>query len=165
MAAVPAGQWTVEGSGGSLTFLSARLRATGQSGLKKNIAVPIRVATAPARAAVRATLREEMPKGGGLNEWLAKSSFTSGVLTGAKTAGVVMRGRKSGHDLRSIDRSGEVRHPTRSGPRFSEENRKIWRTTDVPTGWWEKSLAPFGPAVRSALIVGMNLTAREAGFI
>lgn len=165
MPVVPAGEWTVTGSAGSLNVLSARLRATGQSGLKKNISVPIRAATVPARDAVRAELRAVMPHSGGLNEWLAKSSVTTSVLTGPKTAGVVVRGSKRGHDLRSVNRTGVVRHPTRSGPRFAQPDRDKWRDTDVPSGWWEHAMEPSGPAVRLALIAAMNATAREAGFI
>lgn len=165
MAVVPAGQWTVEGSGSSLRLLSVRLRATGQSGLKKNMTTAVRAATVPARAAVRAELRSAMPKSGGLNEWLAKASITSTVLTGPKTAGVVIRGRRTGHDLAAVNRTGKVRHPTRSGPGFKYTNREIWRDTHVPSGWWERSLAPFAPAVRVALVESMNVTAREAGFI
>lgn len=153
-----AGEWTVNGSATELRVLSTRLRATGQSGLKKNIGAAIRLATIPAKEAVRGELRDVMPKSGGLNEWLAKSSVTSSVLTGPKTAGVVVRGSRRGHDLRSINRTGKVRHPVYG-------NRKEWTETDVPADWWEKALEPFAIPVRLALIEAMNATAREAGFI
>jgi len=159
------GEWTVRGSGAELHVLSKELRKTGQSGLKKNITKAMRVATVPARDAVRSYLRDEMPKGGGLNEWLAKSRITTSILTGPKTAGVVIRDSKSGHDLKAINRTGKVRHPTRSGPGFKTEDRKKWRLTDTgKTNWWEETLYSFDPAVRAALIVAMYETAREAGF-
>jgi hypothetical protein len=158
------GEWTVNGSATDLRALSAKLRATGQSGLKKNISKAIRTATAPARQAVKAELREVMPKRGGLNEWLARSSIISAVLTGPKTAGVVIRGTKRGHDLESINRTGKAQHPTRSGPGFRYTNRKKWRSTDVPDHWWEHALEPFGAAVEVALKEAQNVTAREAGF-
>ena len=150
------GQWTVNGSATELHVLSARLRATGQSGLKRNITVAVRTATVPARDAVRAELRATMPKEGGLNEWLAKASVTSTVLTGAKTAGVVIRGTKRGHDLKAAN-TGIVRHPVYG-------HRDRWATTDVPAGWWEKALKPFRLPVLVALRLAMKATAKEAGF-
>ena len=158
------GEWTVDGSAADLRRLSARLRATGQSGLKRNIGKAIRAATVPAREAVRAEIRDVMPHGGGLNEWLARSSITSAVLTGPKTAGVVVRAGKRGHNLRAINNTGKARHPTRSGPGFRTTNRKKWSSTDVPDHFWEHALEPFGPAVREALKVAQNVTAHEAGF-
>jgi hypothetical protein len=139
------------------------LRATGQSGLKRNINTAMRAATVPARQAVRDKLLEVMPKSGGLNEWLARSQITSTVLTGANTAGVVVRGRKAGHDLKAAN-YGTIRHPTRSGPAFKYTNEELWRVTHVPAGWWEEALRPFGASIRTALTVAMNETAREAGF-
>lgn len=151
------GEWTVDGSAADLRLLSVRLRATGQTGQMRNVRVAIRAATVPVREAVRAELRSVMPKHGGLNEWLASSSITSSVLTGARTAGIVVRGSKRGHDLRAVNRTGQVRHPV-----FGD--RKAWTTTTVPQGWWEHALDPFGPAVGAALRASMNATAREAGF-
>lgn len=159
------GEWTVRGSGTELHMLSKQLRVTGQSGFKKNITKAMRTATVPARDAVRAHLRDVMPKGGGLNEWLAASRITTSILTGPKTAGVVIRDNKSGHDLKAINRTGKVKHPTRSGPGFKTEDRKKWRFTDTGNAhWWEETLSSFHPAVRAALIVAMNDVAREAGF-
>lgn len=152
------GQWTVNGSAEELRLLSTRLRATGQSGLKKNMAKAIRLEVAPARAAVKAELLKVMPKEGGANEYLAKSiSVTSAVLTGPQTAGVVVRGKRKGTDWKSIN-EGELRHPV-----FG--NRNVWRDTQVPAGWWERALEPFGLAVRMALVRSMNETAHEAGFV
>jgi len=159
------GEWTVDGSAADLRALSKRLRATGQSGLKRNIGKAIRSATVPARDAVRTEIRTVMPHGGGLNEWLARASITSSVLTGPNTAGVVVRASRRGHNLRMINAAGEVRHPTRSGPRFRDTYRKKWGSTDVPDHFWEHALEPFGPAVREALKLAQNVTAREAGFI
>ena len=160
-----AGEWTVDGSAADLRLLSMRLRATGQTGLMRNVRAAVRAETIPAREAVRAMLREVMPHEGGLNEWLARSTITSVVLTGPKTAGVEIRGSKRGHDIRSINRTGKVRHPTRKGPGWRDTNREIWRDTPVPAGWWEDALEPFRPAVLGGLRTAMNVTAREAMFI
>jgi hypothetical protein len=158
------GEWTVDGSAADLRLLSGRLRATGQSGLKRNIGAAVRAATVPCRAAVRAEIRAVMPHGGGLNEWLAKSSINSAVLTGPASAGVVVRASKRGHDIRSVNRTGKVRHPTRAGRGWKYENREKWRFTEVPDHWFEHALEPFGPIVAEALRVAQNAAAREAGF-
>ena len=155
------GEWTTTGSAGDLRALSRRLRVTGQSGLKKNITKAIRTATVPARGAVKQFLLEEMPHTGGANQWLAKASVTSTVLTGPNTAGVVVRARRNGHDLEALNRTGKLRHPT-----FGRRGHGQWQLTDtgVPPGWWERVLRPYGPAVRVALREAQNVTAREAGF-
>jgi hypothetical protein len=126
----------------------------------KNVRAAMTVATRGARDAVKAEYRATMPKSGGLNEWLAKSSIRSAVLTGPKTAGVVIRASKRGHDLRSINRTGKVRHPT-----FGHRGKGQWKETSVPDHTFEHALEPFVPAVRAALRVAQNTTAREAGFI
>lgn len=152
------GQWTVDGSAADLRALSVRLRATGQSGLKRNIGKAIRVATVPARAAVRQQILQVFPHSGGANLYFAASSIRSAVLTGPSSAGVVIRASKKGHDLAAVNRTGQIRHPV-----FG--NRNVWATTSVPAGWWEKALEPFGPAVEGALHVAQNVTAEEAGFV
>jgi hypothetical protein len=163
-----AGQWTVDGSVEDFRLLQARLRETGQRGLRSNMRKGIVAGTAPARKAVKAELEAVMPHGGGLNEYLAKSKITVAVLTGARSAGVEVRGRgpkdrrRNQGQFRLINQ-GQIRHPT-----FADQSkeRKDWRwaTTAVPSGWWETGLAPFGPAVEATLIESMNVTAREAGF-
>ena len=156
------GEWTVDGSAEELRALSTRLRATGQSGLKRNMAKAIRVSTVPARAAVKAELVKVMPKAGEANEYLAKHiTVTSAVLTGPRTAGVVVRGRRKGTDWKAIN-AGQLRHPVFQ---WQQNPNPPWRDTAVPAGWWEQSLLPFGAAVREALIASMNATAIEAGFV
>lgn len=161
-----AGQWTVDGSVEDFRALQVRLKATGQTGLRRNMRRSIVVATAPARKAVKAELEAVMPKGGGLNVYLAKSKITTAVLTGSRSAGVEVRGRgpkdkgrASKSQFRKINQ-GVVRHPV-FGRR---ENPQDWQDTKVPSGWWENALRPYGEAVQVALVESMNITAREAGF-
>lgn len=159
------GQWTVNGSVEDFRALQVRLKAAPKVH-RKNFKHAIVAGTAPARKAVKAELQAVMPKGGGLNEYLAKSKITTAVLTGARTAGVEVRGRgpkdrgrSSKSQFRRINQ-GVVRHPT-FGHR---DNPQDWQDTKVPSGWWEDALRPFGPAVEMLLIESMNVTAREAGF-
>ena len=160
-----AGQWTVNGSVEDFRALQAKLKETGQVGLRRNMRKAIVTATAPARKAVKAELEAVMPKGGGLNKYLAKSKISTAVLTGARTAGVEVRGRgpkdrnRKYGQFREIN-AGRIRHPV-FGRR---DNPQDWQWTQVPAGWWEKALDPFVPAVEAAQTAAMNVTAREAGF-
>lgn len=152
------GEWTHNGTAQGLRDFGVRLVETGQGGLKRDVQKAITVATKPARAAVKAKLREEMPHGGGANEYLAKTMpVRASVLYGPRTAGVSVRARKRGSDLRRLD-AGVLMHPS---PR---NNRKEWRPTQVPSGWFEDALRPFGPAVEAALALQMHETAIKAGF-
>lgn len=156
------GGWTVRGAG-SLRELSLKLEAAGRVDLKKNNAAAIRTATLPARTRVRQVLAETMPKAGRANVWLASSTVSTSILTGPRTAGVVVRARKpgagikgTGHDLRRVNQ-GFLRHPLFGNPEH-------WYDTRVPAGWWEDTLKALGPQVRADLMVAMAITAREAGF-
>jgi hypothetical protein len=160
-----AGQWTVDGSVEDFRALQVRMKASAPE-LRPKVRKAIVAATGPARKAVKDELERVMPKGGGLNEYLAKSKITTAVLTGATTAGVEIRGRSpkdrgrfSKSQFRKINQ-GVVRHPV-FGRR---ENAQDWQDTPVPSGWWEDALRPFGAIVEAALIETMNVTAREAGF-
>jgi hypothetical protein len=162
------GQWTVDGSVEDFRALQVKLRATGQVGLRKNMRKAIVVATAPARKAVKDELEAVMPHGGGLNEYLAKSKITTAVLTGSKTAGVEVRGRGPKDRRRNQGQFRRINQGTIRRPVFADKSKpkKEWHWVDqrVPSGWWERSLAPFGPAAQAAQVAAMNATAREAGF-
>lgn len=116
----------------------------------------IRVATAPARPAVRASARANLPKKGGLNEWVASASITTSILTGRRTAGVAVRVKKRGHNMQDVD-SGQVRHPL-----FG--NREHWYTTAVPAGVLSRPLEALRPAVGVACVEAMRQAAAAAGF-
>lgn len=161
------GQWTVNGSVEDFRALQVRLKEAPKIH-RKNMKHAIVVATAPARKAVKAELEQIMPKGGGLNEYLAKSQVQVSVLTGANSAGVVIRGRtKAGRrdkgQFRLINQ-GQIRHPV-----FADKDKapKEWHwvtQTGLPEGWWERTLGAFDPAVKAGLVEAMNVTARETGF-
>jgi hypothetical protein len=115
------------------------------------------VAVAPARPAIRASARESLPQRGGLNEWVAKSSITTTVLTGSRTAGVRLRVRKSGHDLADLDQGGVVRHPV-----FG--NRDAWVSQQVPPGFATRVVERMRPEITAACLAAMREAAAVAGF-
>ena len=152
------GEWTHNGTAQGLRDLGVRLVETGQVGLRRDMTKAISLATKPARRAVKDKLREEMPKGGGANEYLAKRvPVRTAVTFGSRSAGVRVRSNKRGSDLRRLD-SGDLWHP------LPRNNRKKWYATPVPAGWFEDALRPFGPLVESALATQMHETAIKAGF-
>jgi len=145
----------VEG-GTELREVALRLKAAGDLELWKQLQKTIRVATAPARPAIRAEARNTLPRKGGLNEWVAGSAIRTSVLYGRHTAGVKVTVSKRGHNARDIDR-GQVRHPL-----FG--NREHWYTTQVPPGFASRPLNALRPAVAAACMVAMRETAAAAGF-
>lgn len=139
----------------SFRELAVRLKA-GEKELWKAANRNIRAATAPARPAVRDSMRTNLPKRGGLNEWAASATVSTSVLTGERTAGVRIRVRKRGHDMQDLDR-GEVRHPLYG-------NRDHWYTTPVHPGTISRPLYALKPAVGAACYAAMREAAAAAGF-
>lgn len=148
----------VEGAD-QLRLISLRLKAAGEIELRKAMARNIRIATLPARVAVRASAMETLPAGGGLNQWVAKATTRTSVLTGAKTAGVLIRVSRKGHDMKDIDK-GTVRHPV-----FAKKGRRrVWVSQQVEPGFASKPLTALTPAVAAACKIAMDETAAAAGF-
>lgn len=114
---------------------------------------------APAVARVKQSALSTLPKGGQpipLNEWVASASIKTITMYGARTAGVAIRARKTGHDLAAID-AGIVRHPTYG-------NRKAWATTNVQPGFFTRPLEAMEPIATALFLAAMTETAAIAGF-
>jgi hypothetical protein len=141
----------VEG-GAQLREVSLRLRAAGEVGLKREMYAAIRVATQPAKDAVRASALATMPKSGGANVQIAGKKIISSTLIGPRSAGVRLKMRNQ-----SQLNSGQLRHP-----RFGDRSR--WFTTNVPPGFWTRPLEAMRPRVTVACMVAVRNTARVAGF-
>lgn len=122
----------------------------------------IRVATAPARPAVRAFARATLPKRGGLNEWVASAAVTTSILTGARTAGVAVRVKKRGHDMKDLDQTGVVRHPVFKSPRNPNPPWVSQQTNAA--GFATRPLMALRPAVSVACYEAMRQAAAVAGF-
>jgi hypothetical protein len=139
--------------------VAIRLKLAGEVELRKAMYRNIRLATLPARAAVRASAMETLPKSGGLNAWVAKATTRTTILTGARTAGVAIRVTKRGHDMKDVD-AGVVRHPV-----FARSGRpRTWVSQSVPSGFASRPLTALSPAVGAACMVAMRETAAAAGF-
>lgn len=97
--------------------------------------------TKTVRPAVKASALAILPKRGGLNAWVAKSSIRIAIRRGARSAGisvVVGRNSKGGRtDSKRID-AGRVRAPAWG-------NRKAWHVQTVTPGYATDPLT--GPVV------------------
>jgi hypothetical protein len=146
----------LEAGAAELREVAVRLRATGQVGLQRRMYRNIRLATAPAAERVRASAMASLPREGGLNEWVAESVIKTSVTSGVRSAGVTLRMRKTGHDLKKIN-EGVVRHPVYG-------NTKVWAVTNVQPGFFTRPLEAMRPEVTAACVAAMREAALEAGF-
>ena len=101
--------------------------------------------------AVQAAARRDLPKKGGLNEWIAAQPISVRTTLTTRSAGVRMV--QPYPDARYVN-SGFVRHPVfpdTSKPR----NQWDWVNEEIPNaaGWWTRTLTALGPAVTAQLVV------------
>lgn len=138
-----------------LRALGVKLRVAGTEGkvLRRELLTSMRAAAAPlAKETAPQAARDELPKAGGLNEYVANAGFTvRNRLTGFN-AGVriTSRGR---HRFKVLDQ-GRAVHPV-----FG--NRERWAANPVKAGWFSKSLADKKPQVQIAVFAAMQRVARQ----
>ena len=136
--------------------LSKSLTQAGEFGLKKDLAVQIRLATVPLRAATREVALSELPKKGGLNKRVAKAPQKIQIRTGFNTVGVRMIAGKRRSGARGADQ-GLIRHPI-----FFRPPLKIrWVDQKVPSGWFTSTLRKSTPAVLPFIKKALNDTAKR----
>lgn len=137
---------------GQLEDIGRRLKESGDKGLRRDLLRGINRALKPAKAKVKAAALRELPQGGGLNRVVASSRIGSRTRTAGRNPAVFLTGKKSGHDLRSIDR-GRLRHPVFGRP--------PWVNQEVKPGWWSQTLAGEVPTIRREVIDVMDDVARR----
>lgn len=134
-----------------LAALAARLKATGDKGLRLQLLRGLKAGAAPLIPAVREAATEQLPKQGGLNEYVAKQKITVSVRTGARTAGVRLVTTTPATEQTN---SGFVRHPT-----FGRRGKGDWKVTETQAGWWSDTLAASAPVVTPQLLKVLEETA------
>lgn len=143
-----------------LRDLGLRLKAGADTGLlRRELLKGIRAAAGPLVADVRQAARERLPKGGGLNEWVADSPIAvrtrlTGVSAGVRIVNTskVPDGKRGGTADFGSDR-GKVRHPV-----FGHKDR--WAVTNVEPGWFSKTLEEKAPQVTPEVVAAMERTSR-----
>lgn len=141
----------------SLRALGKDLKAMGEEGkgFRKELLKSMRVGAKPLVEATRASARANLPKKGGLNEFIATSKIaTRNSLAGNKVGTRIVAkkagGSKGFHDLEAMD-AGSFRHPVHG-------NRKVWVQQSVTPGWFTKPLNEAMPKVRASLMEAMEVT-------
>jgi len=129
---------SIVGSGNKdLAILALRLKAAGEGGLRRELLAGIRGGATPILPAVREAALAQLPKRGGLNEWVAASKFTIRNRLSPFTAGVSIvnqpiadTSRRGSGSVQFGTDKGRVRHPV-----FGHRDRK-WAETTVANGGW-----------------------------
>ena len=144
----------VSGEGADqLRVVAQRLKAAGGGGgLRRDLLRGIKTAANPVLDDVRASASAELPKAGGLAERVAGSKFTVQVRTGAKTAGVRIRGQ-SGWNIGRMNR-GILRHPV-----FG--NRDVWVEQSITPGWFDHPIQARAEPIRLAVVAVIDDVARR----
>jgi hypothetical protein len=80
---------SIEGAGfKQLEMVAFRLRAAADGRLKNRLRASVRSITTPLINDVRQAAKRDLPKKGGLNEWVASGRFTTSTLLSANNVGV-----------------------------------------------------------------------------
>lgn len=121
----------------SLDALIADLkRFDGRKEVVKQLRAEIRKPVPVVRKAIRARALATLPKGGGLNKWVAATRISAQIKLSGRSAGVRLKGGRNStggrSDIRSIDR-GRLRAPT-----YGHRGRKAWHTQKVTPGFFTK---------------------------
>ncbi len=136
-----------------LVALSKRLRAVGDTGLKKETRTALRNATTPMKAAIKRHALDTMPRHGGLNRVVARSRITTQVRGSGRNPGVRIASKSL--DPR-LDRSGRLWHPV-SGHR----DRKLPQPQQVHPGWFTDPAARSATSARVEILAAMKRIERE----
>lgn len=129
-------------------LLGKELRALGVEGkgFRLELLRAIRAAASSAPDAAKASARETLPHGGGLNEYIARSRISVRTRLTGRAVGVRIQGAHG-----NLIDSGTVRHPV--------PNRKKWASNEVTPGWFTKPMEAEEPAAQAA-VLGVVLRTR-----
>lgn len=123
--------------------VSRAVREAGDKELKKALTKGTGAAVEPAKEAVKASARAELPHRGGLAESIASSKFRVQRLTGAAPGIRLIMRRPKEHgggisDLRRMN-AGSLRHPV--------YGRRKWVLQKIPSGWFTRPLEALKPQI------------------
>lgn len=136
-----------------LERIGRQLKASGNKDLRKELLAGIQRAAKPLKAVAQEAARSELPKKGGLNEFVASGKWSVRTRSGGRNPGVTVVGKKSGHDVAAINR-GRLRHPV-----FG--HRAVWVTQTIRPNLITDALAKRAPDVRGELVKVLDRIADE----
>lgn len=123
--------------------LARSLRAIGDKELKRELYRGLNRAAKPAKDKVKPSAQSELPKRGGLNDFIAGSTRASVRTRSGRRNPSVRIVARGPHDVYALDR-GRVRHPV-----FG--NRNAWRTQQINPGWFSEPIAQMAPQMRQEM--------------
>lgn len=127
-----------------LESVARDLKQAGATQIRKDLLKGIQRATKPMQRAAKEAARQKLPQRGGLNVFVASSKFSTSTRTAGKNPGVAIKVKKSGHDIRAIDR-GRLRHPV-----FG--NKNVWVDQQITPGVFTETFEDGAPSVRKELL-------------
>lgn len=125
----------------ALLVVSKRLKAAGETGLRKEFHKGLQQAAKPLIPLVRAAALADLPKHGKLNVRIARKPYRAQVRTGAKTAGVRIVGTKV--DPR-INAQGRVAHPV-----FGRPKSTVVQQVPAAKGYFDETIRDQAPRIRN----------------
>ncbi len=147
-----------------LDLLAIRMRAAGDGGLRRELLAGLRAGVRPVIPALQEAARSELPRKGGLGEWVAGSRFTvrTSLTPGVARVQIVNQpsrdtSRRGSGSVQFGSDKGVVRHPV-----FGHMDR--WAQTTVRSGWFSRTVEGKLPEVTAELTATMRAVAdRLAG--
>lgn len=138
-----------------LGAVAKRLKETGDKDLRKELYRGIQRAAKPVRPALVEAARRNLPKRGGVNEYVAAYLKTriSTLANRPNDAAVRVTTTRKDVDIRGINR-GRLRHPV-----FG--NRKVWADTRVKAGWFQETVKAEAPAIRAEIVKVLDEVAEK----
>lgn len=139
---------------------SAGIGLSGRS-LRAQLLAGIRAGTKPAVEATRQAAREQLPKAGGLNEYVATTLVGTYTRLSGPRVGVRIGVRKgSGSHKAWGANKGTIRHPVfAKGSQTPDQWR--WVEQQVPAGWFDQTLLKSTPGMAVAVQKTCELIAAE----
>jgi hypothetical protein len=134
-----------------LEHLGKKLKGAEKE-LTKELRRNIRIAVAPVKVEIRNSLREGLPKRGGLAAFMGNASVGARVSTGGRNVGVRIVAAKKGHDLKKLD-EGEIRHPT--------YGRKPWVRQSVKEHLVSGPVEKARPEIHAGVLKAMDTTSHR----
>ena len=122
-----------------LKRVADRLKATGATGLKRELLKGIRTSAQKAVPDIQESARSTLPHTGGLNEIVASQVYNVAIRAAGASPSVRLQG-KGMKELRDID-AGRLRHPVWG-------NRSTWVAQTVPAGFFTNAIARRAPQIR-----------------
>lgn len=105
--------------------------------------------------AAKASARENLPKAGGLNTYIADDAKIAvrNRVSSARSVGVRIVATEGGVNLTRMDK-GAVRHPVYG-------NRKVWVEQSIADGWFTKPLNKLAPVAQAEITMALNIIGRR----